>query len=99
MPHTTENLEGGFSKMVEKHLERYFALHKSGDVPPGVYHRVLAEVEKALFKVALAYSEGNHLKAAKVLGINRNTLRKKMLNPNKQSKEKTEAFKKISFRN
>jgi two-component system nitrogen regulation response regulator GlnG len=75
----TEDSETGFSKIVEKYLEEYFSLHKDSDIPPGVYHRVLAEVEKALFKVALTHSNGNHLKAAKVLGINRNTLRKKVL--------------------
>ncbi|MDR2781710.1 MAG: Fis family transcriptional regulator [Holosporaceae bacterium] len=77
---STVNSEVGFSKIVEKHLDKYFAMHKDGDIPPGVYHRVVLEVERALFNVALKYSNGNHLKAAKVLGINRNTLRKKMAN-------------------
>jgi two-component system nitrogen regulation response regulator GlnG len=76
---TSENSEIGFSRIVEKYLEEYFSMHGNSDIPPGVYRRVLAEVEKALFNVTLAHSNGNHLKAAKILGINRSTLRKKVL--------------------
>ncbi|MDR1235766.1 MAG: Fis family transcriptional regulator [Holosporaceae bacterium] len=75
---TMENSEVGFSKRIEKHLEKYFAMHKDGNIPPRIYHRIIEEVERALFSVALKHSEGNHLKAAKMLGINRNTLRKKI---------------------
>ncbi|MDR0753243.1 MAG: hypothetical protein LBE95_01055 [Holosporaceae bacterium] len=70
----------GFSKMVEKHLERYLALHKGSNIPPGLYYRVLEEVERTLFNVTLKYSNGNRLRAARILGINRNTLRKKTAN-------------------
>lgn len=80
MPNTIVDLEMGFSKMVEKHLERYLALHKGGNIPPGLYYRVLEEVERTLFNVTLKYSNGNRLKAAQILGINRNTLRKKTAN-------------------
>ncbi|MDR1560840.1 MAG: Fis family transcriptional regulator [Holosporaceae bacterium] len=75
-----ENLEICFSKVIEKHLERYFALHKGEAIPPGLYERILREVEKIVFETTLRYANGNQLKAAKTLGINRNTLRKKMLN-------------------
>jgi two-component system nitrogen regulation response regulator GlnG len=85
MLNIADNFEVGFSKIVEKHLEKYFALHKDCEIPPGVYHRVLEEVERALFDVALRHSNGNHLKAAKMLGINRNTLRKKVQNFSEKS--------------
>ncbi|MDR0556177.1 MAG: Fis family transcriptional regulator [Holosporaceae bacterium] len=74
----TRNLGVGFSKMMEEYLEEYFAFHQGDDIPPGLYHRVLDEVEQTLFKVALKYSKGNNLKAAQILGINRNTLRRKI---------------------
>jgi two-component system nitrogen regulation response regulator GlnG len=73
-----ENLEVSFSKMIEKYLEKYFALHNGENIPPGLYDRVLAEVEHTLFNITLKYSRGNQLKAAQILGINRNTLRRKM---------------------
>jgi two-component system nitrogen regulation response regulator GlnG len=77
MSGTTANLESGFSKMIEKHLEEYFALHRGESIPPGLYSRVLTEVENTLFGVTLKYAKGNRLKAAQILGINRNTLRRK----------------------
>ncbi|MGE3143779.1 MAG: sigma 54-interacting transcriptional regulator [Hyphomonadaceae bacterium] len=49
------------------------------DLPdPGLYDRVLAEVERPLLQLALQATKGNQIKAAAVLGINRNTLRKKI---------------------
>ncbi len=63
---------------VEMHLERYFSRH--GDVlpPPGLYDRVLREVELPLIALTLSATRGNQLRAAELLGINRNTLRKKI---------------------
>ncbi|MDR0968382.1 MAG: Fis family transcriptional regulator [Holosporaceae bacterium] len=77
---STENSEVGFSKMIEKRLEEYFDMHKGGEIPPGLYRRVLTEVERALFDTTIKRSKGNQLKAAKMLGINRGTLRKKITN-------------------
>ena len=49
------------------------------DLPPdGLFDRILAEVERPLLRLTLAAVRGNQLKAAKLLGINRNTLRKKL---------------------
>jgi two-component system nitrogen regulation response regulator GlnG len=78
MPNSAENLEIGFSKAIEKHLEKYFAMHKGGDIPAGLYRRVMTEVEKALFSATLKLFKGNQQKTAKALGISRSTLRKKM---------------------
>ena len=63
---------------VERHLRRYFDLHGSLLPPPGLYGRILREVEGPLIEVALEATRGNQAKCADLLGINRNTLRKKI---------------------
>jgi len=63
---------------VERHLGQYFDAHREGLPPPGLYDRVLREVEKPLISLVLSATLGNQLQAAKVLGLNRNTLRKKI---------------------
>ena len=78
-----EPLKGGgegekLSASVARHLKRYFDLH-GGQLPPaGVYQRVLKEVELPLIEIALDATAGNQAKCADLLGINRNTLRKKI---------------------
>ena len=68
----------GLSMSVEKHLLRYFELHGSSQPPPGLYNRIIKEVEYPLLTLSLSSSKGNQLKTSKLLGINRNTLRKKI---------------------
>ena len=68
----------GLSASVEKHLVRYFELHENALPPNGLYNRVLREVEYPLIALALSVAKGNQIKAARLLGINRNTLRKKI---------------------
>ena len=63
---------------VQIHLERYFERHGDMLPPPGLYDRVLREIELPLIALTLAATKGNQLKAADLLGINRNTLRKKI---------------------
>ncbi len=58
-------------------LEHYFA-DLAGEQPCGVYEMVMAQVEKPLLQKVLQECEGNQTRAAVVLGLNRNTLRKKM---------------------
>ena len=74
-----ERSEETLSASVERHLSRYFGGF-SGDTlpPPGLYHRILKEVEGPLVTAALAATRGNQIKAAELLGVNRNTLRKKI---------------------
>jgi two-component system, NtrC family, nitrogen regulation response regulator GlnG len=62
----------------ERHLARYFGQFGDDLPPPGLYHRVLREVEYPLISAALAATRGNQIKAAELLGVNRNTLRKKI---------------------
>ena len=63
---------------VEQHLSRYFAAHGDALPPSGLYDRVLREMERPLLSIALAATRGNQVQAAKLLGVNRNTLRKKI---------------------
>ncbi len=60
---------------VEKHLADYFASFGNSLPPAGVYGRIIHEVEGPLISSALAACNGNQIKAAELLGINRNTLR------------------------
>lgn len=66
------------SASVGKHLRRYFDLHGGVLPPPGLYNRILKEVEGPLIEIALDATGGNQAKCADLLGINRNTLRKKI---------------------
>ncbi len=68
----------GLADLVEAQLRRYFELHGGSLPPPGLHGRVLDEVERPLIALALEATAGNQLKAAALLGINRNTLRKKV---------------------
>ena len=63
---------------MERHLSELFQAHGAGLPPPGLYHRILREIECPLISAALAATRGNRIKAAKLLGLNRNTLRKKV---------------------
>ncbi|MAY85786.1 sigma-54-dependent transcriptional regulator [Arenibacterium halophilum] len=63
---------------VTRHLRRYFDLHGNVLPPPGLYTRILREVEAPLIEIALDATGGNQAKCADLLGINRNTLRKKI---------------------
>jgi two-component system nitrogen regulation response regulator GlnG len=63
---------------VERHLRRYFDLHGFDLPPAGLYGRVLHEIEVPLIEIALDATSGNQAKCADLLGINRNTLRKKI---------------------
>jgi two-component system nitrogen regulation response regulator GlnG len=66
------------SASVSKHLRRYFDLHGGVLPPPGLYQRILREIEMPLLELALEATGGNQAKCADLLGINRNTLRKKV---------------------
>ncbi len=63
---------------VERALDDYFR-HLGGNPPSDLYALVLSQVEAPLFRTVMAYTRGNQSKAARILGINRATLRKKLL--------------------
>ncbi len=63
---------------VERHLQEYFLAHQDELPASGLYDRVLREIERPLIELSLAATRGNQIRAAKLLGLNRNTLRKKI---------------------
>jgi two-component system, NtrC family, nitrogen regulation response regulator GlnG len=68
----------GLAGAVERHIKDYFLAHKGGMPAAGLYDRVLREVERPLIVLTLGATRGNQIKAAHLLGLNRNTLRKKI---------------------
>ncbi|MGC6484889.1 MAG: nitrogen regulation protein NR(I) [Candidatus Puniceispirillales bacterium] len=75
-----ESVEPGGSLYADarNHIERYFRTHADALPPAGVYARIMTEVEKPLLEETLKATGGNQLRAAELLGLNRNTLRKKI---------------------
>jgi two-component system, NtrC family, nitrogen regulation response regulator GlnG len=63
---------------VERHLSKYFAAHSGGIPPSGLHERILREIERPLITLSLDATRGNQIRAAELLGLNRNTLRKKI---------------------
>ncbi len=63
---------------VERHIRQVLAASNDGMPTRDIYDQVLAEVERPLIKMTLAATRGNQIKAAAMLGLNRNTLRKKI---------------------
>jgi len=74
-----ESDEGqSLSAAVEHHLAKLFKEHGDGLPPPGLYDRVLRDIERPLLAISLGATRGNQIRAAHLLGLNRNTLRKKI---------------------
>ena len=68
----------GLVASVERHLRGYFGAPGDTLPAPGLFDRVIREVEKPLITMTLEATRGNQIRAAEVLGLNRNTLRKKI---------------------
>lgn len=66
------------SEAIERHLKSYFDAHEGALPASGLYDRVLHEMERPLIQISLSATRGNQVKAAQLLGLNRNTLRKKI---------------------
>ncbi len=74
----TDGHQEGLGSVVHRFLESYLNEHKD-HLPEGqLYTLVMGEVEKPLIKATLQLTDGNQKKASEILGINRNTLRKKI---------------------
>lgn len=69
--------DNDIARCVRKAIDAYFR-DLDGERPCGIHEMVLGSVEKPLIEVVLARVEGNQTQAAALLGLNRNTLRKKM---------------------
>jgi two-component system nitrogen regulation response regulator GlnG len=74
----SEDNSASLAEAVERHLARYFAGHGHRLPPAGLYNRVVQEVERPLLSICLSATRGNQIRAAQLLGLNRNTLRKKV---------------------
>jgi two-component system, NtrC family, nitrogen regulation response regulator GlnG len=68
----------GLAAAVERHITGYFAAHRGALPAAGLYDRVLREIERPLIVATLGATRGNQIRAAHLLGLNRNTLRKKI---------------------
>jgi two-component system nitrogen regulation response regulator GlnG len=66
------------SDAVQRHLERYFEAHGASLPAAGLHGRILREVERPLIEICLRATRGNQVRTAELLGLNRNTLRKKI---------------------
>jgi two-component system nitrogen regulation response regulator GlnG len=73
-----EGEAASLSAAIERHLTKYFLDHGDRLPPAGLYDRILQEVERPLLSICLAATRGNQIRAAHLLGLNRNTLRKKI---------------------
>ncbi len=62
---------------VRRTLNRYFR-DLDGELPTGIYDMVLKNVERSMLEVVMHHADGNQTVAAEMLGINRNTLRRKL---------------------
>jgi two-component system, NtrC family, nitrogen regulation response regulator GlnG len=76
--HSRGELAMDMQEFAENYLARYFAGFGHALPPAGLYERILAEIEPPLLRAALTATAGNQLRAADLLGINRNTLRVKL---------------------
>lgn len=75
---SASSTNGGLSEAVDTHLRTFFGAHDGSLPTAGLYNRILREVERPLILQTLQATRGNQVKAAEVLGLNRNTLRKKI---------------------
>ena len=65
------------AECVRHSLERYFR-DLDGEVPSDIYDMVLRQMERPMLEVVMREAEGNQTRAADMLGMNRNTLRRKL---------------------
>ena len=73
-----DNEPDNLSAAIELHIKAYFEAHGDTLPPPGLYDRILKELERPLISITLEATNGNQIKSSQILGLNRNTLRKKI---------------------
>ncbi len=79
VPPATAQIAGdGFDAAVERAVAELFRSFGAANPQVGLYHRVLHDLEAPLIAATLTWTRGNQIKAAEILGLNRNTLRKKI---------------------
>jgi two-component system, NtrC family, nitrogen regulation response regulator GlnG len=77
-PLITQSDNMSLGEQVERHLATYFAGFGRDLPPPGLHQRIINEVERPLIIAALTATRGNQIRAAELLGVNRNTLRSRI---------------------
>jgi two-component system nitrogen regulation response regulator GlnG len=77
-PQVSQGVAEPLATAVERHIRQFLAATHDGMPMRDIYDRVIAEVERPLIQMTLASTRGNQIKAAAMLGLNRNTLRKKI---------------------
>lgn len=75
-------IERGLAGLVEGHLRRYIRADDVVMPSSGLYHQIMREVERPLLRLVMELTKSNQIKAAEILGINRNTLHKKLVEHN-----------------
>lgn len=77
---SAQEAQHGFGEMMRTYMRRLLRLH-DGSLPGGeLYSQIIEQVDRPIIEAALAHMDGNQIKTAELLGINRNTLRKKINN-------------------
>jgi DNA-binding protein Fis len=76
---TTQNIRNGFQQVTKEYLVDFFEEHPDILTARGIYPIIMGEVEKPLISCVLKFTKGNQSIAAEILGVNRNTLRKKII--------------------
>lgn len=66
------------AQAVERHIRQFLAASQDGEGMSDIYEKIIAEVERPLIRMTLASTRGNQIRAAAILGLNRNTLRKRI---------------------
>ena len=66
------------NSFITEHIKSYFSKFPKDKIPYGFYNTFIKEIEKPLIMQTLNLTDGNQIKASKILGLNRNTLRKKI---------------------
>ncbi len=70
--------ENSFFLQFKNHILNYLVQHDMDNVPSGLYDRIIKEVDCSIIEAVLGYTNNNRMKAAKILGISRTTLLKKI---------------------
>jgi two-component system nitrogen regulation response regulator GlnG len=77
-PVPAHEMQEPLARAVERHVRQFLAAHRDGLAPKDMHAKIIAEVERPLIQLTLSATRGNQIKAAAMLGLNRNTLRKKI---------------------